>query len=71
MLYLRLITFLVRADISVNSKMLLVTDFVNLKIKLSQSFKDAHRDMMYIRVFIGVSNHIYVCTVKKIITAGQ
>jgi hypothetical protein len=65
MLYLRLITFLVRADISVNSKMLLVTDFINLKIKLSQSFKDAHRDRMYIRVFIGVSDHIYVYTVLK------
>jgi hypothetical protein len=65
MLYLRLITFLVRADISVNSKMLLVTDFINLKIKLGQSFKDAHRDRMYICVFIRVSNHIYVCTVLK------
>jgi hypothetical protein len=45
--------------------MFLMIDFINLKIKLGQFFKDAHRDRMYIRMFIGVSDHIYVYTVLK------
>jgi hypothetical protein len=39
----------------VDSETLLVTDFVNLKIKLTQSFTGAHRDRMCMHVFIGVS----------------
>jgi hypothetical protein len=39
----------------VDSDTLLVTDFVNLKIKSAQSFRDAHRGKMCVRVFIGVS----------------
>jgi hypothetical protein len=35
-----------------------VTDFINLKIKLAQSFRGAHRDRMYVRIFIKVSTHI-------------
>jgi hypothetical protein len=31
---------------------LLVTDFVNLKIKLAQSFRDVHMGRVYVRVFI-------------------
>jgi hypothetical protein len=50
-----------------DSKALLVTDFVNLKIKPAQSFEGAHRDRVYVRVFIGVSARtcmsICVCTV--------
>jgi hypothetical protein len=35
------------------SETLLVTDFVNLKIKLIQSFESAHRDdMIYAHIFI-------------------
>jgi hypothetical protein len=53
--------------VPVDSDALLVTDFVNLKIKPIQSFGCAHRDMMCVRVFIGVSartcTSIYVCTV--------
>jgi hypothetical protein len=30
-----------------------MTDFVNLKIKLVQSFRGAHKDRICIRVFIG------------------
>jgi hypothetical protein len=55
--------------------MLLVTDFVNLKIKLAQFFKYAHRNKMCIYMFIGVSTHTYinsyVCTVflkKKVLS---
>jgi hypothetical protein len=54
-------------DILVNSEALLVTDFVNLKIKSAQSFGGAHRDSVCVHVFIGVSAHtrmsICVCTV--------
>jgi hypothetical protein len=40
--------------------MLLVTDFVNLKIKSAQSFRCVHRDRMYVHVFIRMSAHIYI-----------
>jgi hypothetical protein len=33
----------------------LVTDFINLKIKLTWFFECAHRSRVYVRVFIGVS----------------
>jgi hypothetical protein len=63
----------VRGDVPVDSDTLLVTDFVNLKIKSAQFFRDAHRDKMCVRVFIGVSAHTYVyeylhlyCISKKI-----
>jgi hypothetical protein len=35
-------------------------DFINLKIKLVQSFEYVHRDMMYVRIFMGV--HIHMCS---------
>jgi hypothetical protein len=55
--------FSVRGDVPVDSDVLLVTDFENLKIKLAQSFKNAHRDRMYVYVFIGMSDHtcINIC----------
>jgi hypothetical protein len=61
-------------DVPVDSETLLMTDFVNLKIKPTQSFGGAHRGRMCVRVFIGVSARtcmsICVCTVflKKRIT---
>jgi hypothetical protein len=54
----------VRGDIPIDSKILLVTDFVNLKIKLIQSFKSAHRDRVCVCAFIEISAHrgrMYVC----------
>jgi hypothetical protein len=66
-LYSRLIILSVRGNVSVDSDAVLVTDFVNLKIKPAQSFGDVHRGRMYVRVFIGVSDHtcisIYIYTV--------
>jgi hypothetical protein len=54
-------------DVPIDSETLLVTDFVNLKIKPAQSCGGAHRDRVCACVFIGVSAHtcmsIYVCTV--------
>jgi hypothetical protein len=47
-------------DIPVDSDVLLVTDFVNLKIKLTQSFRGVHRDRMYVHLFIGVNTHTYM-----------
>jgi hypothetical protein len=43
---LRLIIFSVRDDVLVDSESLLLTDFVNLKIKSAQSFRNAHKDRM-------------------------
>jgi hypothetical protein len=51
-LYLRLIILSVGDDVPVDSEMLLVTDFVNLKIKSVQSFRDDYRDRMCVHVFI-------------------
>jgi hypothetical protein len=60
MLYLRLIILSVEDDIPIESETILVIDFVNLKIKLSQSFRCIHKDKMYVCMFIGMSNHIYI-----------
>jgi hypothetical protein len=49
-LYLQLIIFLVGGDVPVNSDALLVTNFMNLKIKPAQSFKCAHRDSMCVHM---------------------
>jgi hypothetical protein len=47
-LHLRLIILSVGDDVPVDSETLLVTDFVNLKIKSAQSFRGAHRDRVCI-----------------------
>jgi hypothetical protein len=71
-LYLRLIILSVGGDVPVDSEALLVTDFMNLKIKPAQSFRCAHRGRVCVRVFIEMSARtcisICVCTVflKKI-----
>jgi hypothetical protein len=50
----------VGGDVPVDSESLLVTDFMNLKIKSALSFKCAHKDRIYMRVFIWISAHIYI-----------
>jgi hypothetical protein len=52
--------FLVEDDVFVDNKTLLITDFVNLKIKSTQSFKYVHRSSMCMYVFIKISAHIYI-----------
>jgi hypothetical protein len=47
------IILLVGGDVPVDGETLLVTDFVNLKIMPAQSFGDAHRGRVCVRVFIG------------------
>jgi hypothetical protein len=57
----------VGGDVPVDSEALLMTDFVNLKIKPTQTFEGAHRGRLYVRMFIRVSARmcmsICVCTV--------
>jgi hypothetical protein len=57
-LYLRLIIISVGGDVPIGSETLLVTDFVNLKIKAAQSFRGAYRGS--VRVFIELSAHTYI-----------
>jgi hypothetical protein len=58
-------------DVPVDSDALLVTDFMNLKIKPAQSFGCAHRGRVCVRVFIGLSAHtcmsicVYTMFLKK------
>jgi hypothetical protein len=63
MMYLRLIILSVGGDVCVNSETFLVTDFVNLKIKPTQSFGGAHKGRVCVCVFIWVSAHtcIIIC----------
>jgi hypothetical protein len=49
--------FLMGNDVLIDSETLLMTDFVNLKIKSAQSFGCAHRGMVCMCVFIEVSVH--------------
>jgi hypothetical protein len=50
----------VKGDVLIDSETLLVTDFVNFKIKLAQSFRYAHKDRMCVYAFIRLSAHIYM-----------
>jgi hypothetical protein len=49
----------VEDDVSVDSETLLVIEFINLKINLAQSFKNAYKNRMCTHIFIKVSDHIY------------
>jgi hypothetical protein len=53
----------VGGDIFIDSETLLVTDFMNLKIKSTQFFKGVYRDSLCMHVFI----EIICCVSKKII----
>jgi hypothetical protein len=44
----------------VNNETLLMTDFVNLKIRTAQSFRCAHNDRVCVHIFIRMNNHIYI-----------
>jgi hypothetical protein len=47
-------------NVFINSDALLVTDFMNLKIKPTQSFGGVHRGRIYVHVLIGVNAHTYI-----------
>jgi hypothetical protein len=59
--------FLVGGDVSIDNEILLVNDFMNLKIKPTQSFRGVHRDRVCVRVFIEMGTRtyisIYICTI--------
>jgi hypothetical protein len=55
-LYVRLIILSVGDDVPVDSETLLVTDFMNLKIKSAQSFRGVHRGRVCVHVFIGMND---------------
>jgi hypothetical protein len=42
----------VGGDVPIDSEAILVTDFINLKIKSAQSFGGAHKNRMYMHVFM-------------------
>jgi hypothetical protein len=71
-LHLQLIILSVGGDVPIDSEALLMTDFMNLKIKPTQSFRDAHRGRVCVRVFTYMSAHtcmsiyIYTMFVKKV-----
>jgi hypothetical protein len=54
-------------NVSVDSEMFLMIDFVNLKIKSTQFFRCAHRGKVCVHMFIKISVYmcisIYVCIV--------
>jgi hypothetical protein len=50
--------FLMVGDVPVDSESLLLTDFVNFKIKLAHSFGCAHRDRVYMCVHM--DDYLYV-----------
>jgi hypothetical protein len=66
-LHLQLIIFSVEDDVPVNSKSFLVTDFMNLKIKLAQSFKSTHRDKICMFIYRSEYSSVYeyLCFLKK------
>jgi hypothetical protein len=47
-------------DVSINSNMLLLTDFINLKIKSTQSFRDAHKKSIYSYIHKDECSYIYI-----------
>jgi hypothetical protein len=63
---LRLIIFSVGDDVPVDSESLLLTDFMNLKIKSAQSFRNAHRDRMCVYVFIEMSARIRSRSMREV-----
>jgi hypothetical protein len=70
-LHLRLIILSVRDNVLDDSDAFLVTDFINIKIKPSQSFRGTHSDRicMFITVSARTCINIYICTVflKKLV----
>jgi hypothetical protein len=50
----------VGGDVLIDNETLLVTDFVNLKTKPTQSFGGAYRGRVCVRLFIGLSPHTFM-----------
>jgi hypothetical protein len=70
-LYLRLIILSVGGDVPIDSDTLLMTVFVNLKIKSAQSFRGAHKNRVCVRAYRNKYSYLYkylrlYCVSKKI-----
>jgi hypothetical protein len=50
----------VRDDVPIDSKTFLMIDFVNLKIKLTQFFRDAYRGKIYIYIYIYIKVSVFI-----------
>jgi hypothetical protein len=53
-------SLIVGDDVLIDGEIFLLTDFVNLKIKLVQFFGGAYRCMVYVRVLIEMSIYTYI-----------
>jgi hypothetical protein len=70
MLHLRLIIFSMEGDAHVDIDVLLTIDFVNLKIKPTQSFGYSYRDVLCVYIHRGKCSYVYeylylYCVSKK------
>jgi hypothetical protein len=59
MLYLWLIIILVGGDILIDNETLLVINFINLKIKSTQSFRGIHKDIVCVCVHRDDCTYVY------------
>jgi hypothetical protein len=48
-------------DVLIDSETFLVIDFMNLKIKLTQPFRDPHRDRVYVCIHRSACSYISIC----------
>jgi hypothetical protein len=61
----------VGGDVPVDSETILLIDFVNLKIKPTESFRGAHRNNVCVHIFIQINdvyNYLHLYYVCKILT---
>jgi hypothetical protein len=56
-------------DVFVDSEIFLMTDFMNLKIKLAQSFRGIHRNRIYVCIYkcecLYIYKYLYLYCVSK------
>jgi hypothetical protein len=61
----------VGGDVPVDSETILLIDFVNLKIKPTESFRGTHRNNVCVHIFIQINdvyNYLHLYYVSKILT---
>jgi hypothetical protein len=51
-IYLGLIILLIVDDVPINNETFLMTDFINIKIKPAQSFKNTHIKIEYVSIYL-------------------
>jgi hypothetical protein len=64
--------FLVGDNVFIDNELLLMIDFINLKIKQAQSFKGTHKNRMCVCVYMDECSYVYeylrlYCVSKKIL----